>query len=505
MSTFTLDCSSDLVTVISFSDVCIVLFTCHCPNPRQMDQDWFLKQLSGVSVSEIDIVLISDSRSLYFADMILKVPDFRGIILCTEASYRIGRAFLYDFQVIFLDHSEPLPSNLAYSPLNFGQHFSFGNVSIIPVQNGTGIGNCNWILTKGIDNELISYAAYIIVGLWVQPKYFPAPPNTLDFPIDAFCILPSACHRTDIENSLIKIGNTIKNNIANKRITFIPSFTDESIYLLMNYIKNETPISIDERNHYVVYTFASQKLEDAIQSFAPRADEAGTPPEHQYFLSFPCEVRAICQASDRFTDFPVIFAPYPTLDFGQIIEIRKRSGYQNVVYNCFLDGDFSTNSAFARVAQFVTQIASTRPARRAPRVYAPQDFRAEGQLAYPAAEELGATERFWIDASSIARYAKDVSGLRMVSGTFEGERLVLRPVKSETDRRVPDIDELGLRLVEGGAADLRRDDDRLSFRVPFIEGDSSGAVEFGSDGVTVTTADPLIENFILSLLRSGKK
>lgn len=472
-----------------------------------MDQEWFLGQLSGINIDEIDIILISDPRSLYFSEMMLKVPNFHGIVLCTDATFRIGRAFLYDFQVIFHARTEPLPNNLSYVQLNFDQHFAFGNISIIPVQNGTGLGNCNWILTKGFDNELISYATYIVVGLWVQPKYFPRPKFNFDFIINSFCILPFACHEVDIENSLNKIATELKKNISEQKTIFIPSFTDDSIFLLMNYIKKETPITIDEKSRYIIYTFASQKLEDAISSFTLKLEDhigtsSSSASNEHCFLNFPREIRETYKKNDNFTDSRIVFAPYPSLDFGQIIQIIKNRVTKSAIINCFLDNDFSTNNSWKTILQAINQINNFSIK---PQIYAPNNIQFDERKDYPVEIDIGNFSRYWIDISSLQKFIKEVNGIKMVSGTFEGERVILNSVKEEIEQNIPDLDEISLRLIENGASNLHLEENKISFQFPFIEDENTGSIKCCNDTITIETSNPLIENFIISMLHGVKR
>ena len=89
---FAVECNSPLYAKITLMGTKIIALSLRVPDPYKMKATWLINELSDVNISEIEIVLISDPRSLYVADLLLTFPDFNGIILCTEAVYRIGRA-----------------------------------------------------------------------------------------------------------------------------------------------------------------------------------------------------------------------------------------------------------------------------------------------------------------------------------------------------------------------------------------------------------------------------
>ncbi|KAH0794994.1 hypothetical protein GPJ56_001120 [Histomonas meleagridis] len=448
-----------------------------------MKVPWLLNELADVNIDEVEIVLISDPRSLYLADLLLTLPDFNGIILCTEAVYRIGRAFLTDFQILLDDKRDPLPTNHSYIPLHFDQHYQFGNISFIPVPNGTGIGNSNWILTKGVDPELVSFGAYIMTGLWPTPYFFPAPRVITDIRIDAICVLPSSYPTNGVQESLELISSEVSKFLSERKKVIIPSFFDDSLYLLMLYLRYERSITYE----FVVFSFIYERLVDAIKAF-----QSPNSTDHDINVSIYQNVDARVSSESK-----IIFAPYPTREFGQIIELQKIKNPSFYFLDRFSLDNFSSNCNREQMTMFLTQMKAN-PYN--PKIYSTQEFMLTERIEYPAYQDLGNFIHYWMDGNVLSNYTKDVAGIKMISGKFEGERIIPSSYKPDVILNVPDEDEIGLRLMEQGATQLRKEGNAIFCKFEFVDGDNEVKIVLENGDVFVETGSILIENAVLSVL-----
>jgi hypothetical protein len=197
-----------------------------------------------VSIGDIDLVLISDPRSFYFADLLIHIATFRGIILCTDPVYRLGRMFVREISQLLRNRFDPLPTTPLIMPLRFMEPFAFGEICLIPHANGCGLGGCNWLITKGVDPELVDFSAFVITG-FCEPliRLFPAP-HPLPR-VNVVAVLPSAIpiQSRDNSDSLESVAQSVLGHLKDRKKVIVSTFVDDQLYSILYYLRITKAIS----------------------------------------------------------------------------------------------------------------------------------------------------------------------------------------------------------------------------------------------------------------------
>lgn len=506
-------------TKISFLDVKILVITVSFPNPNVMTKQWFIDLVEMDFIEKCSIVLISDPRSFYFTDILFQIPTFTGIVLCTHAVYRLGRLFIKEIKKIYESNTE-ISVNLSIVPMIFLQPYTYGEICITPYSNGTGLGNCNWLLTKGNDPELVSYRAFIVTGMCVDPLAFSKPsiPNS----IDVVCFLPSSLSDNDCIKSLEEISDVIKEKLNEKMKIVIPAFTDDSLYMIMHYLR----ITKAFTNDFLVYSFFFGKLKETLNTVAPGflKDPEQKDPEQKTTDFELTEISQAFEIQNPNREIPrnsINFAPYPTMDFGQIIEILHYfNDTLTFIYPIFNEneGGLTMNSAWPKPLHFFDKIkgkgkkiifcipesqqtSSTTAHQNQKQTSSNADQNQQEIIEYKNkfGYDLNDDLYRWIDIYELDEHQQKLGLLTCVGGEINGEKVELQDIHLQTVLNTSTIYDFGMKLRELGAKDIQRNGNSINCRFP-IEGDNEVTIDFDGEDITITTGSAFIENAIFSMI-----
>ncbi|KAK8841127.1 hypothetical protein M9Y10_027327 [Tritrichomonas musculus] len=503
MSAFEASCH-EFYTIISFLDAKILLINVPLPNPRVMNKEWFKKTIGLSLIESCSIVLISDPRSFYFTEFLFQIPTFTGVVLCTHAVYRLGRLFIKEIKRI-LENNTEVPINLSIIPMIFNQPYSYGEICITPYPNGTGLGNCNWLITKGNDPELVSFRAFVVTGLCVNPPAFSPP--TMPPLLDIVCFLPSSKSNQDQEESLKDISSFIESRIKEKMKVIIPTFTDDSLYIIMYYLRYKKSFTYD----FYVYSYFFKKLMEIIHTISDSD------------LSTINSVSEIPNPSQNIPKMSINFAPYPTMDFGQI---RKICLYCNDSLTCICqifkedEGNFTMNSSWQKQLQFFEtnknshlkfyvleqqQNISSSSHEQQQKTFSNSDQQGQQHdIEFTSYFSFSLNDDLyrWIDIRELKKYEQKIGMLTCIGGEIKGERVELQDIHHQTILNTSTIDKFAEKLKERGAEDFKRIENSIKCRFPFIEGDNKVTIDFDGEDITITTGSARIENVILEMIQT---
>lgn len=476
---------SSFYSVFSLLDIRIVAFVELNPNLCDMKYEWFRKQIEDLDLSTVEIVLISDPRSFFVSELLFKCEEFQGVILCTESVYRIGRLHVLEDQFLLSNNNEPLPTHLTLISLQFQEQFPYSEICITPLPNGTGIGNCNWLVTQGVDPELVTFSAFIIVGFCQDPVFFskPIPPKRTTYAV----VLPTAFSTTiDFKEQMDKIASIIDANIREKRKIVIPSYIDDSLYSIMYYLRFNKSITSE---FFVVSSYWKQ-LKAQLKSL---------PNEHEYNKLSYVEYLDLSQAR-AFHQGAVYFAPDPSLKYGQVTKMVALDSFVRLMIhgNCDQNYKFTTNSSWPLFLHFLEGL-------RAQYLCGPPELLINGKVEAPAELNISNDIIRWTNINEMKKYLYADNQpfqqkFSIVNGYIEGERAFFTPVHHHNVLNSPDIEELGLLLREQGASNLRKKDNKIKFKFDFIKGDNEATIKMNSQEIIIRTGSVEIERVLMRLI-----
>ena len=476
MSGFRVACENSTFAVVSFLDVNILVMTESLPEPQIMNIDWLRAQLKdALTIDDIDIVLIGDSRSFYFANLLVNCDDFHGVILCTHPVYRLGRLMLREISTLRTNKATPVPTSLSIVPLRILEVFPFGEIAIIPHANGCGLGNCNWLLTKGVDLELVSFSAFIITGYCAEPLVFPRPTPRQIQPT-VVCVLPSAVQEASYHQILEDLVRRIDGCTRSRRSVIIPTFIDDVLYSILFFMRIGKSMNTD----FYVASFYFDSLVDILSSM----------PNERDFI--PIQNLSLIDLSKP--DFPerqgIFFAPYPVgqPEFGQIIRLKQHNFPRgSTILPLYGEGSlhFTHNTNALALARYVDSL-------KADAVFAPRNCPVDSRKDYPCDVPVSDSIIRWIDWSKVPQYRGKIGELDIMAGYLEGERAVPFPLFGECILNAPDMEEVVMQLREQGATSITRNGNTITVRFAFISGDCEASITFG-DTITIEAGRPEIE------------
>ena len=481
MSAFCVTCESGLFSLISLLDVKILVVSESLPEPQSMSIEWFCAQLSEVvEVADVDIVLISDGRAFYFADLLVNCEDFHGVVLCTHAVYRIGRMFIREINTLLRGNATPLPENLSIVPLRFLEQFAFGEIAVVPYPNGCGLGNSNWLITKGVDPELVTFGAFVVTGFCAEPVLFPRPMIPQIQP-KVVCVLPSAVQDVDYRQIIEDLVRRIEGcNQARKRV-IIPTFIDDVLYSIMFFMRIRSSLNTD----FYIVSYYFNSLTDILSSM---------PNEWEYA---PIQNLSIVDLNK--SDFPtgqgIFFAPYPVgqPEFGQVIGLKQRNFVRgSSVIQLYGEGSlrFGHNTSSMSLVRFVDNL-------KAEVVFGPKNLHIDYWKEYPGTYAVSDSFVRWIDMNQekVKPYLGKIGQLPIIAGYLEGDRAIPLPLFGQYVLNAPDMEEVAMQLREHGATSINRDGNTITARFGFVQGDNTASITFG-DTITIEAGRPTIEAIV---------
>lgn len=513
----------------TFLDVKILVITVSFPNPSLMTKEWFIESVGIKFIESCSIVLVSDPRSFYFTEFLFQTPAFTGIVLCTHAVYRLGRLFIKEIKSI-RESSIEISINLSIVPMIFLQPYSYGEICITPYSNGTGLGNCNWLITKGNDPELVSFRAFVVTGMCINPLVYAKP--TLPDSLDVVCFLPSSKSNIDCYEYLEQTSRIIDGKLKERMKIVIPAFSDDSLYIIMHYLRIKKAFS----NDFYVYSFFFEKLKETLNTIAPSflKDLDQKEPEQKTADLELTDINQVFEIQNPNKEIPrmsINFAPYPTMEFGQIIKILE---YFNdtftFIHHIFKQGEggFTMNSSWPKPLHFFDKIKSSEKEMR---FYVPlekqqtssntdnqsqqqkifsssisdqpqqqKDVEYKNQFSYPINDDLYR----WMDVNELKDYEQKIGLLTCIGGEIKGEKVELQDIHLQTILNTSTIDSFGMKLIELGASNLQRHDNSINCCFPFIEGDNQVTIDFEGEDITITTGSAVIENAIFSMIHTDE-
>lgn len=487
----------EFYTTISFLETKILVITVPFPNPTVMTKKWFIDTIPNEIIESSSIVLVSDPRSFYFVDFLFQIPTFTGIVLCTHAVYRLGRLFKKEIKKI-LENNTEISVNLSIVSMIFKQPYSYGEICITPYPNGTGLGNCNWLITKGNDPELVSFRAFVVTGLCINPLVF-AEPCKPDF-LDIVCFLPSSISKKDYIEFLDETSLIIDEKLNDRMKIVIPAFTDDSLYVIMYYLRYKKSIT----NDFFVYSYFFEKLKETLNTIAPSF--LNNPEQETQDLEFST-ISKVFEIQNPNKDMPkmsINFAPYPTLQFGQIIEIIHHfSDAMTYIHYLFKQGDdcFTMNSVWPKPLHFFDKNKKVNKNLRF-------DLPLEKQQQIPINDQIQQQPPLslnddlyrWMDKNELKKYEQKIGLLTCIGGEIKGEKVELQDIHQQTIFNTSTIDSFGMKLIELGASDLKMIGNSINCCFPFIEGDNQVTIDFDGEDITITTGSTVIENAIFKMI-----
>jgi hypothetical protein len=486
MTEFSINSPSPLFSVVSFLDIKLITITESLPDPLSMTLLWFLGQITDhIRLDEIEIVLISDPRSFFFTNLLLACPDFHGIVLCTDPVYRLGRLLLREISRLLENRFEPLPTNHSIISLKFQQPFPYGEIALIPMANGCGLGSCNWVLTKGIDPELVTFSAFIITGYCSSHTVF-TPPQAFPKPT-AVCVLPSAVSEDDVRADLEAIAEFVLQRLKAQQRVIIPAFVDDSLYLLMHYLRITKSCSGSYAFWVASYTW--DQLFELMFSMANPTELPQITGTLTLDMANPPAVLLNC----------VIFGSYPIGNpgFGQIVLLKQ--GFVDPVssfLSIFEPGSeflpFRLNSNVGDLKHFVEQMSPQI-------IFGPPELNLPQNTGFPGSVALPSSVSRWMDVLEIKKHERRIGTFPAVAGRLEGERAIAMPIARQYVLNAPRMEELARLLIEEGATSLKRDGNVLTCAFRFVKGDNQVSIEFG-EPMTIVTGSTVIENVIYGLI-----
>jgi hypothetical protein len=263
----------------------------------------------------------------------------------------------------------------------------------------------------------------------------------------------------------------------------VSTFVDDQLYSILYYLRITKAISCS----FGIASYSWDPLMDIMTSMGSDA-----------IIQI-----SSCQFYDVGVQNPLppnlIFAPYPiaTLEFGQIIHLKQNLDAHSVVvqlygYDRKTSIQFGTNSTVAALIRFIQE---SRPTH----VFGPPELAMDQREGFPAVVQVSDSLVRWMDVTNLMKYTRNFGDLRVVSGRLEGERAILGPIERQRVVNVPDIEELGFRLMEQGATKMQKRGNIVTCEFPFIPGDNKVAIEFG-ETITITTGSGVIEDEVAGLI-----
>lgn len=158
--------------------------------------EFAIPELSCINLKHLDVILISNYRSMLALPYITERTDFAGLIYATEPSINIGRLYMEEL-VTYIERNPKLkrasawkkynvPNHVAMphfaecapptnwetiytlqevsnclakvKPVSFAERISiFGSLEAFPISSGYCIGSCNWVVTSA--HEKVAYVS----------------------------------------------------------------------------------------------------------------------------------------------------------------------------------------------------------------------------------------------------------------------------------------------------------------------------------------------------------
>ena len=492
MSGFKVLSSTPNYSQFSFLGLNFITLTELRPNMNEQNRDWFKKIFQGIDFSNIQVVLVSDPRSFFITQFILEDEQFFGIILLTEPVFRIGLLLIREFRQIDKNNGKPLPNDLRYNPLAFEQPYSLGEISFIPVPNGTGLGNSNWIITHGTDPALVSFRILLISGFNDENPYhfkkFFVPYQFKPKYINFLSILPSAISPFNYKDSIDKICTHIKNLLNEGKLQiFIPMTIDDSIY---NFLLN---LRISGITNVYIYSYFFSSLKDIFESMP-----TPTPIEMSKVIA-PDHVQR--DVPEALMGRSVFIAPHPSLQFGQIMKLLKQ--YSNDPKSSFFTVEsqidsfqyfpLPLNSGPNNLRRYISSIIENDS----------QFIELNDQIRNFFVPHTSDLFRF-IDLNVIQKLHQNPSfnSSITVSGDLKGEKVELKESNQTLLYQVPNIRDFAMKLRRQGAINIKKEGSKLTFTfdLGMDNFDCSGSVDFSGDEIEIETGSERVEAAILSAL-----
>lgn len=509
-------------STISLLDINILLITDSFPDPMNIKKEDFKAVIGADLLSSISIVLISDPRSFYYTSLLYQIPEFNGIVLCTNAVYRLGRLFIRETTRLLTNNDIEVPTNLSIIPINFFQPYQFDEITIIPYPNGTGIGNCNWLITKGNDPALVTFNAFIVSGLCVDTESLvfsnpnapskPVIPHTLDI----VCFLPSSISAIGCSEYLEQQSLTIMRGLQAKNKIVIPSFIDDSLFTIMHYLRYTKSIS----KGFNVTSFYYQKMIEILSVFSNTdliVNDNSYQKARPNSWKLPEIIRVDVVDSDSkpsLADSDLYFAPYPTEQFGQIF-IFSQMKHENPMYQLRIfyppnehgNIGFTSNSQWPKPFHFFDEIKDRNKNIQfiIPEEKTTSRFRFDQsnvifckEYSRPIDNDLVR----WMELKELERNSKGRIGnhIPMIAGEMHGEKVTLKDVNQQAIFTTTSIAAIGMKLREIGADNITFDGKMINCTMPF-EGDNDVSIEFDGDDIFITTGSALIESQIIKVMQ----
>ena len=498
MSVFKIESSSPNYSLFSFLGINFITLTELKPNMNEQDRVWFQTIFQDVKFSNIQVVLVSDPRSFFITQFILEDEQFSGIILLTEPVLRIGLLLIREFRQINKNNGKPLPNDLRYNFLAFQQPYALGEISFIPVPNGTGIGNSNWIITQGTDPALVSFRVLLITGFNDEIKHFYQPyqfhsKNYINYTL----ILPSAISLVNYEESIAEISSHIKSLFkSGKTQIFIPMTIDDTIYHFLWFLRFHPKCQIT--NDIYIYSYFYSSLRDIIESMPTPESDSDKPidmskiiPDNHVKIDVPVSLPSLS----------IFLAPHPSLTFGQIMQLLKQ--YSDDPKSSFFTVEsqidplqyfpLAMNSGPNNLNRYISSITEKS-----------QSIILNDQIQYPYLIPHSSDLLRFVDLNVINKLHQNSSlnSSITISGILKGEKVELKEDDQTILYQVPNIRDFAMRLRSQGAINIKKEGLKLTFSFDLESNDidCSASVDFSGDEIEIETGSLRIENAILSAL-----
>ncbi|EAX92688.1 hypothetical protein TVAG_439160 [Trichomonas vaginalis G3] len=489
---FRVDCKNN-GTIIECLGVKILALFEQFPTSEHLLPNFFTSQFN-FDYSTIDIVLISDGRSYVLVEALMKIPEFHGLIVTTQANYRIGRNLITEYRMIDSNNRNPLPTDLRIITLNFHQPFTFTELCFIPTPNGCGIGNCNWLITKNTDAELVSFKAFLVTGYNTSttftPPYSPIVSNSQATPLppppkapDVVCVVPTAISEFDCGETIKIIASKVKEKLGYGLKVVIPTFTDDILFFLMSYLRYTSALSVG----FAHLSYRGQTLMDIATSFEYTEAING--------LEISEKVDSnILEGSS------VLFGPSPNQPIGQIVQARdflgNRCDFMQIISPEPKPYIYAMNSGYQALSRYINQMMSENVI--IPPIFQRLDsFSIKNAKPYPFETPISEDLVRWVDIKELQLAD---SRFPVFSGNIVGEYAKVASTSQNFVVSPPILEQIVYYLTDQGAQNIDFSDNRLTFEFPFVEGDSKASILFTNDDITLETGSGLIEDVILEFL-----
>jgi len=477
--------SNEVFSRFNLLGVNIVALFENNPSALKMNRDWFDSRFKDIDFAGVNMVLISDSRSYFLVDYILNIPEFRGFILITQASYRVGRMLCFEDYLLVNDQEKVLDTDTRVSYLNFYQPFSFREITAIPFPNGCGIGSCNWHITKNNDPELVDFSAFIITGHCMKTCYLnPTSPSKADI----ICILPSAIQTYDFVECISQISMRIKSLQKNSGRVVIPSYIDDTFYLLLWALRELCNID----THFLVLSHTYQSLINILSAMHN---------DHE-LEDIPHTDTSSDANSTLLNGRSIFFAPHPTLQYGQILAFTLNMNEHIHFLNIYNQIDnmeyipFSTNTGIENLRMYINNIESKAIILPDPTLLT------DIPSLKPYPYEIAVSDSIvrWIDMKPIDDDPNE-RAFQIISGCFEAERIGGLIIHDKYLMNPPDMKRFIECLIEQGATDIIVNELIIKCKFSFIEGDNEATISYENESIEIETGCGRIEEVILSILK----